>query len=293
MILLAGILVFFVIFSFIFFVHSYTNRSRIVERMPSPAKIKKSISTDLYSFWGVSEDTLLSPNEAFGWAVGCGGFVGLGIGFIEPMIGIAVGMMIFLFIPRFIQTFKVGSKIKDFRINMEFVVSILESGLKAGMGFKEALAETARTSPKAIKDEIERVHLAITVTNSPPAIAFAQLASRIPCTETEELRDAIELYSRVGGREALDLLQSVLSNIREGITARSRVNQETKGVKTSGLIVGALPLIYIIAMQFIAPDLMKTLFQTEMGKMILLGCVLLYLFGVWLMYTILKGVEEF
>ena len=108
MILIVGILVFFAIFSFLFFVHNYTNRSRIVERMPSPLKTKKSVSSGLYSFWGVSEDTLLTPNEAFTWAVGCGVLVGLGAGFIDPLIGLIVGIMIFLFVPRFIQTLKVS-----------------------------------------------------------------------------------------------------------------------------------------------------------------------------------------
>ncbi|RJO62776.1 MAG: hypothetical protein C4542_02110 [Dehalococcoidia bacterium] len=296
MLLVVGMLTFFTVLSAAYFVAGYASRNPLVEREPGArlSKAKRSVMEDLYRIWGVSRDTAMSPDAAFTAAV-IGAVVSAMAGCLlgGVPIGVALGMLGFMFAPRPASTFVTKAKVKAIKTNMEFVVDILLGCLESGMGIKEAVRETARVAPREVQDELSRVYMAVEYANVPPSEAFAGMARRVPCVETEELRDAVELYMKVGGRESLELIRSVIRNIKEGTNARYQVDQETKGVKMSGLIVGAMPLAYIVAMFFVAPDLIKVLFNHPLGKNVLGGCVVLYIFGAWLMWTIIKGVEEF
>lgn len=292
--LIPAILIFLTAFSFMLLVYGYTSRNRLLERSDKPERKKEAIYDELYRYWGVNAESALTSDKALTVAT-ASAFVLALIGYLFGGLAAAFGTAAlgFILAPRFAEGFVKQAKVKAIRANMEFVVNILIGCLEAGMIMEDAIAETARSSPVEVKKDLELVAAAVKQAGLSPAGAFAALARRVPCTETKELCDAVELYTKVGGREALNLIKAVMENIREGANARHQVEQETKGVKTSGLIVGILPVVYVLAMFLISPDLIKTLFETQNGKLILGGCLALYLFGAWLMWTILKGVEEF
>jgi len=292
--LIPAVLIFLTVFSFMLLIYSYSSRNRLMERSVKPEEKKRTIYEELFRYWGVDAESALTSDKALTIATASALALAL-IGYLigGPAVTFGAAAMGFLLAPRFAEGFVKQAKIRAFRSNMEFVVNILIGCLEAGMIMEDAIAETARTSPEEIKEDLRLVAAAVKQAGLSPAEAFASLACRVPCTETKELSDAIELYTKVGGREALDLIKAVMDNIREGANARHQVDQETKGVKTSGLIVGALPLGYALIMFLISPDLIKVLFESQTGKLVLIGCLALYLFGAWLMWTILKGVEEF
>jgi Flp pilus assembly protein TadB len=111
--------------------------------------------------------------------------------------------------------------------------------------------------------------------------------------ETEELRDAVELYSRVGGSRALELIRAVVTNLREGMNARFQVDQYVRGAKTTAVMVALVPVGYVAVMAFIAPDLFSVLVNTFTGRTVIFGCLVIFGFGLWLLWNILRGIEEF
>jgi len=292
--LIPAALIFLAVFSLMFLIYSYSSRNRLLERSVKSEEKKRTMYDELFQYWGVNAESALASDKALTIATASAlvlALTGYLIGGLAVTFGAAA--LGFVLAPRFAEGLIKRVKVRAYRANMEFVVNILIGCLEAGMILEDAIVETARTAPGEIKEDLRLVAAAVKQAGLSPAEAFAALARRVPCAETKELCDAIELYTRVGGREALDLLKAVMDNIREGANARHQVDQETKGVKTSGFIVGVLPLGYALAMFLISPDLIKVLFDSQNGKFVLVGCLVLYLFGAWLMWTILRGVEDF
>jgi tight adherence protein B len=292
--LILAVLVFLTVFSFMLLIYSYSSYNRLLERSVRPKEKKRALYDELFQYWGVTTESALTSDKALTVAIASALAFAL-IGYLMGSLFITFGVAVlgFILAPRFVEGFMKRAKIKAFRANMEFVVNILLGCLESGMVLENAIVETARTSPGEVKEDLRQVAVAVEQIGLSPAEAFAMLARRVPCTETKELCDAIGLYTKVGGREALNLIKAVMDNIREGANARHQVEQEVKGIKTSGLIVGILPIGYVLGMFLISPDLIKVLFESQIGKGVLIGCFALYIFGALLMWTILKGVEEF
>ena len=120
---------------------------------------------------------------------------------------------------------------------------------------------------------------------------FSRLADRYPCWETQELADAVTFYKSVGGSRSLDLLRATLLNLKEGISSRHMMHQQTKGPRVSAVLVTVFPLAYFVLMMFIAPDLFRPLIDTSLGRLALLVGLVLYFVGIGWVVTIIQSVD--
>lgn len=260
-----------------------------IERTRRPSEEKPFLNR----LWALNENSPISSEAAL--TVGlAAGMLGLLLGglFGDWLIGFAIGLLFFVFAPRLACSVILGHRIKAFRNTFEFGLEILLTALGIGMPLKDALMEASRNSPEPVKTEFARVATEIAV-GVPEEEAFKNLAKRIPCSETEELQDAIGLYKNVGGSRALDLLRAVLINLREGMNADYQVRQQTKGAKTSAVIVALIPVAYFSVMLMIAPDLFGPLVNTSFGRSVAFISLLIMGFGVWLIIDILRNIEQF
>lgn len=291
MLTVIGIAVFLSVLAASFAVIGYYQRNPIIERINPPKK--KKWGSDLAGFWGLSELYPLTFEQAL-----TVGVVGAAVVFslvallFHPLIAVACGLLCFLLLPKLAVNLAANKRVKNFKSALESGVDILLAGLSAGMTLEAALEEASRASPEPVKSEFARMVEEIK-NGEPPVKVFDRLARRIPCIETEELRDAIELYSQVGGPKALDLIRSVITNLREGMNARFQVNQYIRGPKVSAVIVTLLPVGYVIAMALIAPDLFSVLINTSTGRTVILICLVIFGFGFWLLWNIVRGIEDF
>lgn len=291
MFLLLGFFVFLFILTLVFAVVGMMNRNPLLE-----IDIKKTRSSQrlfVNDLWGLKENSPISSETALTIGLVSGALVFLlGCFLGDWLIGLAVGLFCFVFAPRLMNSIMWNRKIKAFRNTFEFGLEILLTALGIGMSLKDALMEASRNSPEPVKTEFARVSAEIAV-GIPEEEAFKNLAERIPCLETEEMRDAIGLYKNVGGSKALDLLRAVLTNLREGMNADFQVRQQTKGAKTSAIIVALIPVAYFSLMLMIAPDLFGPLITTDFGKTVLFISLLIMGFGAWLIFNVLRNIEQF
>lgn len=274
-------------------VRKITYNPLLDEAESASGKEKTGTQLSLKKFWKIDENSPVSLETAMTIAVlGAGASLVLGIFSKNFFFGLAAAIFCFAFIPRAVENMVLGRKIKSFRQNFEFGLEILLAALEVGKSLQYGVTEAEKHSPEPVKSEFSRVgaELALGV---PEEKVFKSLAKRVPCTETEELADAIILYKNVGGVKALNLLKAVLVNLREGMNADFQVRQQTKGVKTSAKIVGVIPFAYFALMMTMAPDLFGTLFSTSAGRTTLFISLLIMGFGIWLIMAILKNIEQF
>lgn len=293
MFLLLGFFVFLIVLSLSFALTGRALKNPLLEIGAEKVRRPSEEKPFLDRLWALDENSPLSSEAALtvGLAAGLLGIL-LGGLFGDWLIGSAVGLFFFVFAPRLACSVVLKRRIKAFRDTFEFGLEILLTALGIGMPLKDALMEASRNSPEPVKTEFARVSAEIAV-GVPEEEAFRNLAKRIPCSETEELLDAIGLYKNVGGSKALDLLRAVLTNLREGMNADFQVRQQTKGAKTSAVIVALIPVAYFSVMLMIAPDLFGPLISTDFGRSVAFISLLIMGFGAWLIVDILRNIEQF
>lgn len=243
--------------------------------------------------WGLRGDSPLKMDGAllFGAAAGAAVFfVAAAVADLLFALPLAAGA--FLLGPRAFNLFLFRQRIKAFRNNLEFGLDTLLTALHIGLPMEKALREASLYASEPIKTEFFRVAEEISK-GVPETDAFRHLAARAPCVEAEELCGAVDLYARVGGPRALDVLRQVMTNLRDGIGMRYQVHQHTKGAKMSAIIITLLPTAYIAFMLFFAPDLFGPLIHTQLGRTALFLAALVFLFGLWLVLSILRSIEDF
>lgn len=293
MFLLLGFFVFLIVLSLSFALTGRALKNPLLEIGAEKVRRPSEEKPFLDRLWALDENSPLSSEAALtvGLAAGLLGFL-LGGLFGDWLIGSAVGLFFFVFAPRLACSVVLKRRIKAFRDTFEFGLEILLTALGIGMPLKDALMEASRNSPEPVKTEFARVSAEIAV-GVPEEEAFRNLVKRIPCSETQELQDAVGLYKDVGGSKALDLLRAVLTNLREGMNADFQVRQQTKGAKTSAVIVALIPVAYFSVMLMIAPDLFGPLISTDFGRSVAFISLLIMGFGAWLIVDILRNIEQF
>jgi tight adherence protein B len=64
---------------------------------------------------------------------------------------------------------------------------------------------------------------------------------------------------------------------------KSKIRAMSQEAKTSAAIIGSLPFVIIGALLFLSPNYLEPFFQTTVGNMVLLGCVLWMGLGIIIM----------
>lgn len=294
LILFVGILVFLAVLAAFCGLAGLTARNPLLDAEEVEEKKRVQKRSFFARLWEIREDSPLTMEGGvlcgLAAAAAAGGLMIL---LFDPFFALPVALGAFFLGPRAVNLYLARRRIKRFRETVEFGLDTMLAALSVGgMSMERALREAARDAPEPIRTEFAR--LAEEVAKGTPEIeAFRRLAQRVPCPETEELCDAVELYSRVGGPKSLDLLRVVLTNLRDGITMRYQTHQHTKGAKTSAVMVTLIPVGYLALMLFLAPDLFGPLVNTEAGRTVAFVALLIFGFGVWLVFTILRSIEEF
>lgn len=292
---LIGVPVFLAVF---FLVLAFASRERINPLLEAFARGQAAPGGGrrepfLARLWNLRGDSPLKVEGAAlaGAAMGAAAFFLIGTLF-DPLFAAPLAAGAFLLGPRALNLFLFRQRIKAFRNTIEFGLDTLLTALHIGLPMEKALREASAHSPEPIKTEFFRVAEEISK-GVPEPEAFRNLAARVPCVEAEELCEAVELYVRVGGPQALDLLRQVLTNLRDGVSMRYQVHQHTRGAKTSAVMVTLIPIGYVAFMLFFAPDLFGPLVSTQAGRTALFVAVLVFFFGFWLVLNILRSIEEF
>jgi Flp pilus assembly protein TadB len=298
MVVLFGVAVFCAVIAASFAFKSCREKNSVVQRFKTLKTTRQRMSAKdfIAHMWEVDRPSAAIPlDNAFVFGTGGAGaaflFSFLMFGLVPAFLA---GLLAFAGLPVIMNAYAKAKRIKTFKSDLEPALDILTGCLSAGMPFAAALSETARTAPPgAARDELDYAYRQISEFNSTPEKAFSMMALRVPCREMEELRDAMVLYQRIGGPEALKLLRSVIANMRKASAAKHEIDQKKKSTRMTAMLVGGGPIVYVIGMMFVSPDMLRTLVGTGMGRGCLILATILFAGAVVWLRAIFQGVEEF
>jgi tight adherence protein B len=173
---------------------------------------------------------------------------------------------------------------------------LLTNSLRSGYGFLKGLELIAKETSDPISKELSRmlreVNLGATVEQ-----ALLNLGKRINSQDLDIVISAYLIQKDVGGN-LTEIMEKVAETIRERLRIQGDIRVLTAQGRLSGLIVGLLPLFLFLFFWLRMPDYFRPMFEppslammglnVPWGVVLLIGAVMMQLFGGFLIYRIIN-----
>ena len=157
--------------------------------------------------------------------------------------------------------------------------------LRAGHSFSTGLQMVGDELPEPIAHEFRKCYGQHDL-GQPIEVALSEMAARISLTPFNFFVSSVVIQRQTGGD-----LAEILDNISKTIRSRIRLEQHMRALtsegRATGLILTALPAVIFLAMYVMNRDYASTLLTTELGRMMLLGVVVLLGVGQWMIKKIM------
>jgi tight adherence protein B len=161
------------------------------------------------------------------------------------------------------------------------VLQLMSGSIRSGFGLMQAMDTVAQEIPPPAGVEFQRVKVE-TQLGRDSSEALMAMADRVGSEDFKWVVEAIDIHRDVGG-DLADILDSVMETIRDRIRIRRRIQTLSAEGKVSGIILSLLPVVLTIAMLIISPNYIATLFNTTVGRvLIVIGLVLMAIGALWM-----------
>lgn len=209
---------------------------------------------------------------------GAGVLVGAIVGYLlgGPLLAVllalvaVVGSLGFLVVKR-------SRRESDFADQLDDVVSLLATNLRAGHSLLQSMDGLAREIEEPAKAEITGVVNQVRVGRD-LGDALEESAERMNSEDFRWIAQAIAIHRQVGGNLA-DVLDTVGDTIRERNQIRRQVKALSAEGKLSAYVLMGLPILLAIALSVMNPEYMGRLTESLLGYAMIGACLVLLTVG--------------
>lgn len=199
------------------------------------------------------------------------GFSGLNV-VLAPLIGVLFGTL-----PFFWLLFKRKRRFQKFAAQLPEALELISRALRAGHSLAAGFHLVSQESSDPIGAEFGRVfeeqNLGI-----PFEEALNNITERIPNLDLKFFVTAVVLQRQTGG-DLAEILDKIGRLIRERFAIWGQVQALTGEGRLSGIVLLALPPLLFIVVYRMNPDYLSLLFTDPLGKKMLIGGIVMQLFG--------------
>ncbi|ODA66393.1 type IV pilin biogenesis protein [Methyloligella halotolerans] len=194
-------------------------------------------------------------------------------------VGALAGFAAGVGLPRFVLNKAADRRQTQFIVEFANAIDIIVRGIKTGLPLGDCLQIIANEASEPVKsafvDIVEQQRVGI-----PLPQAFLRMHERMPLQEVNFFSIVIAIQSQTGGN-----LAEALSNLSQVLRARQQLRSKVKAysaeAKASAMIIGALPIVVMLAVYVLTPDYIGLLFTDPIGN------ILLGVSGVWMLFGVL------
>ena len=194
------------------------------------------------------------------------------------------GAMAFIFsvlIPLATLELLAGRRRRAFTEQLPDMLQALASSLRAGYSLLQGLEAVVEQMHDPMHKEMRRALIEARL-GRPVEEALGDVARRLGSVDLEWAVMAIAIQREVGGN-----LAELLQTVAETMIARVRLQREIRALTAEGrisaVVLGILPVALGVIMYGSNPDYIGVLFEKTAGQVMLVGAILLALFGFWWM----------
>ena len=186
---------------------------------------------------------------------------------VAPLSGFAFG----LGFPRWVLSFLKGSREKKFTREFAPAIDTIVRSVKSGLPVNEALKVVASEISEPVRGEfkllIESLKVGVTMEDG-----LKRMFERMPTPEVNFFGIVMTIQQKTGGNlsEALTNLSTVL---RDRKRMQGKIRAMSSEAKAGASIIGSLPPGVAALIFFTTPDYIEPMFRIDLGKLMLMGCV--------------------
>ncbi len=178
-----------------------------------------------------------------------------------------------------------SARIKRFEEQFPEALDLLSRALRAGHAFQTALGMVADELPEPVGPEFKKTFDQQNF-GLPLKDALGELAGRIPLIDVRFFVTAVSIQRETGGNLA-EILDNLAAVVRERFKILRQVRVHTAHGRMTGYVLLALPAALGMALAFISPSHMNTLFNEPLGRTMLIGAGVMQTVGyVWIRQVI-------
>jgi tight adherence protein B len=164
-------------------------------------------------------------------------------------------------------------RIRRFDAQLTGALQQMAGALRAGLTFQQALEQVGRESQPPLRQEFglfaKEVKLGLPVEQ-----AIVNLACRVGSEDLELVATSTSIARQLGGNMA-EMFETIAETIRERFRLEGKIRALTSQAKLQGLVIATLPLWIGAFLDWYRPDLMRPMFETAYGYILVFAIVLL------------------
>jgi tight adherence protein B len=216
------------------------------------------------------------------------GGMGLGIAryWIPELIpAVALGLLAAGF-PTMILRVQRSRRLDRFDKGLPDALDLLTRALRAGHSIAAAIEIVSEESEQTIRNEFREVYTQQNF-GMPYRDALLQLAHRVPSPDLRFVVTAMLLQKETGGN-LVDILDRTSAVLRDRVRIRGEIRIYTAQGRLTGVILGLLPIVMFILINFANPGYTSVLLDDPVGRKIMYLGALLMAVGALLIRKIVK-----
>jgi tight adherence protein B len=180
-------------------------------------------------------------------------------------------------IPYAYVRFTAKRRLRLFEEQFPQAVDLIAVSLRAGHAFTTGLLMVAEDVPDPLGAEFRLLHDQQNYGKPLPAV-LKELAERVPLLDVRIFVTAVLTQRETGGNLA-EVLDKLSALIRERFTIRRQIKVVSAHGRATGWVLVALPPAVALALFFMAPDHIMTLFRDPIGIQLTVGGIILQILG--------------
>ena len=201
----------------------------------------------------------MSTGAAFavGFLIGRSLWLGAGLAILTPVVA------------KIVLRVRAGKRRKLFATQLDSVLMLLASSLRAGQSFPQALDSCSRDAEPPMSDELARI-VNENRLGRDLILAMEDTADRMQCEDFIWIAEAVAV-TRDSGGNLNEIIDRVAETIRERTEIREKVHAFASEGRMSGYVLMSLPIFVGGMYSIMNPGYLDPLFTTGLGR-ILTGC---------------------
>lgn len=177
--------------------------------------------------------------------------------------------------------YKRGVRMKRFEEQFPEALDLLSRAIRAGHAFQTAMGMVAEELPAPVgvefRKSFEQQNFGLPLND-----VLKELSERVPHMDVRFFVTAVAIQRETGGNLA-EILDNLAHVVRERFKILRQVRVHTAHGRFTGYVLLALPAALAVALSFISPDHMYTLFTHRMGQAMVLGAIVMQTIGfIWI-----------
>jgi tight adherence protein B len=193
------------------------------------------------------------------------------------------------YLPFVFLKFKRAKRVTAFNKALPDSIEMIVRALRAGYSIVAAIQIAAEQSSEPAKTEFSEVYKK---QNYGLALrdALMEMMDRMPSSDLRVLVTGILVQKDTGGNLA-ELLERIAVVIRERVRIQGEIRVHTAQGRLTGWILCLLPIVVMVALNFISPGYSTPLFTDPFGQHMLYVGVGLLMVGAFIIRKIINGIE--